>query len=317
MRTFDTVQTPFPRNASLRSVLEQIADYFRMEPGRIVGGAMEIVLIWAGAWLAFRGVRLVARRIIAAVDDGDESTMTTAEKRGHTIADLVRSVGRVLIVGLAILLTLQVIFHNISTLLTGFGILGLAVSFGAQSMVKDFLAGFFILFENQFVVGDVIEAAGKSGSVERMTLRAVTLRDSKGILHIIPNGHINTVSNLTRTWSRAVVEVMVSYDTDIDRALAVFRDEVARFAAEPRWAARFLGAPEVPGVEALGEHGVVILTLLRTVPGAQWDVAREFRRRIKNRLDREQIEIPFQQRTVHVRHEGVLPTEADVPAEGA
>jgi len=118
--------------------------------------------------------------------------MTAAEQRGHTIADLVRSVGRLVILSVGILLTLQVIFVNINTLLTGFGILSLAVSFGAQSMVKDFLAGFFILFENQFVVGDVIEAAGKSGTVEHMTLRAVMLRDFKGCC----------TSSRTATWTR-------------------------------------------------------------------------------------------------------------------
>ena len=310
------MQIPLSGNASIRSVLEQISTFLKVEPERIVGGALEIALIWLGAWVAYRGVRLIARRIIAAVDDGDDSTMTAAEKRGHTIADLVRSVGRVLILATGILLTLQVVFHDISTLLTGFGILGLAVSFGAQSMVKDFLAGFFILFENQFVVGDVIEAAGKSGSVERMTIRAVTLRDAKGTLHIIPNGHIDTVSNLTRTWSRAVIDVGVSYAADLDRALVVFRDEAGRFTADVKWAARFQGAPEVAGVEQLGEHAVVIRTLLRTMPGAQWDVAREFRRRIKNRLDAEGIEIPFPQRTVHLHHHGE-PAPAELPGEGA
>jgi small conductance mechanosensitive channel len=311
------VQNPLSGNATLRSVLEQISDFLRIEPGKIVNGAIEIVLIWLGAWIAYRGVKLIARRIIAAVDDGDDSTMTAAEQRGHTIADLVRSVGRLVVLSVGILLTLQVIFVNINTLLTGFGILSLAVSFGAQSMVKDFLAGFFILFENQFVVGDVIEAAGKSGTVERMTLRAVMLRDFKGVLHIIPNGHMDTVSNLTRTWSRAVIDVGVSYEADLDRALVVFRDEAGRLTADAKWAARFQGAPEVAGVEQLGEHAVVIRTLFRTVPGVQWEVAREFRRRIKNRLDAEGIEIPFPQRTVHVRHYEAQPEPADLPGEGA
>ena len=311
------MQTPLSGNASLRSVLEQLGRLLRIEPERIIGGAVEIALIWLGAWLAYRGVKLIARRIIAAVDDGDDSTMTAAEKRGHTIAELVRSVGRITIFALGSLLTLQVIFHNISTLLAGFGVLGLAVSFGAQSLVKDLIAGFFILFENQFVVGDVIETANKSGEVESMTLRAVRLRDLKGVLHIIPNGQITSVSNLTRTWSRAVVDVRVSYGTDLDRALAVFRDESGRLNADPKWVARLQGPPEVTGVEELGESGVMVRVLFRTAPGAQWDVAREFRRRIKNRLEAEKIEIPLPQRTVHLRHDGVRSTPDDPPAEGA
>ena len=310
------METPLSGTASLRSVLEQLGRYIHVEPERIIGGAVEVALIWMGAWLAYRGVKLIARKIIAAVDDGDDSTMTAAEKRGHTIAELVRSVGRIAILALGLLLSLQVIFHNISTLLAGFGVLGLAVSFGAQSLVKDLIAGFFILFENQLVVGDVIETAGKSGVVESMTLRVVRLRDLKGVLHIIPNGQITTVSNLTRTWSRAVVDVPVSYGTDLDRALAVFRDESGRLTADPKWAARFQAPPEVTGVEELGEHGVVLRTLFRTTPGTQWEVAREFRRRIKSRLDAEKIEIPLPQRTVHLRHDDGVRSMPDDPPAG-
>jgi small conductance mechanosensitive channel len=237
--------------------------------------------------------------------------MTAAEKRGHTLAQLVKSVGRIVILVIAALAIIGQ-FLPIGPVLAAGGILGLAVSFGAQSLVKDVIAGFFILMENQFAVGDVIEAGGKSGVVERMTLRVAMLRDLRGVLHVIPNGQIATVSNLTRSWSRAVIEIGVGYGTDIDHAIAVFKDELALFRAEDKWASRFAGDSEVVGVEDLGEHAVVIRTLIRTAPGAQWDVAREFRRRIKKRLDAEAIEIPFPQRTVHVRHHG---STGDVPAD--
>jgi moderate conductance mechanosensitive channel len=138
------------------------------------------------------------------------------------------------------------------------------------------------------------------------------LRDVRGVMHVIPNGQITTVSNLTRSWSRAVVEIGVGYGTDVDRAIAVFKDELSQFRSEPVWTSRFTGDSDVVGVEDLGEHSVVIRTMLRTIPGAQWDVAREFRRRIKNRLDAEGIEIPFPQRTVHVRHHEA---GRDVPAD--
>ena len=129
------------------------------------------------------------------------------------------------------------IFFDIGPLLAGAGIIGLAISFGAQSLVKDIISGFFILVENQFAVGDVIETAGKSGTVERMTLRVVMLRDLRGVLHIIPNGQMTVVSNQTRGWARAVVEVGVAYEVDVDRALAVFRDEAAAFGKDPGLAA--------------------------------------------------------------------------------
>ena len=289
------------------SVLDAIAEFFRLPPGELPRTLMRVGVIWLLAWLVMRVIHLVARRIVAAVDDGDDSTLTVAEKRGQTIAQLLRSVGRVVVLGLTALLTLDV-FFDIGPLLAGAGILGLAVSFGAQSLVKDVIGGFFILLENQFVVGDVVEAAGKSGTVERMTLRVVMLRDLRGVLHIIPNGQIAAVSNFTRSWSRAVVEVSVAYSANVDHAIAVLQDEAERFAADAVWQARLEGAPDVLGVEQLGENGVTIRALLRTVPGAQWEVGREFRRRIKNRLDREGIEMSYPQRVVHLR-QAAGPTE--------
>ncbi|MEO8451719.1 MAG: mechanosensitive ion channel family protein [Gemmatimonadota bacterium] len=277
---------------SIQQALERFAAIFGIDPGRVLRVVVQIALIWIVGWLVSRGIRLISKRILASVDDGDDFSMTAAEKRGQTIAQLLRSVGRVVIFIAVVSLTLNQ-FIDIGPILTGFGILSLAVSFGAQSLVKDLIAGFFILFENQFVVGDVIEVGSKSGVVERMTLRIVMLRDAYGSLHIIQNGAISLVSNLTRGWSRAVIEVAVSYVEDVDRVIAVFRDELEQFRRDPEWQQRLDGLPEVAGVEGLTERGVVIRTQIRTRPGAQWDVAREFRRRIKSRLDRERIAIPF------------------------
>ncbi len=283
-----------------RSVVDSIARVFDVQGAVLLRKVTTVILIWVFAWVAGRIIKLMARRILAAVDDGDDSTLTLREKRGQTIAQLLRSVGRVGILVIALLLTLNT-FIEITPLLAGAGILGLAISFGAQSLVKDIIAGFFILLENQFAVGDIVGAAGKSGVVERMTLRVVQLRDIEGILHTIPNGEITVVSNRTRGWSRAVLEIGVAYATDLDRALAVFRDEASRLNTDEKWKHRLDGPTEVSGVESLGDSSIVIRTLLRTIPGSQWDVAREFRRRIKNRLDREGIEIPFPQRTMHIR----------------
>jgi small-conductance mechanosensitive channel len=275
--------------AVISDVVSRIAAFFGTSRGAVVGKLINLAAIWIGAWLGYQLVRRIARRIVARVDDRDGSTLTAAEKRGQTIAAVVRSVGRVVILVLAALLTAAQ-FIPIAPLLAAGGILGLAVSFGSQSLVKDVIAGFFIIFENQFAMGDVIEAAGKNGTVERMSLRVVMLRDMRGVLHVIPNGQITTLSNLTRSWSRAIVEVGVSYATDLDHALAVFRDEIARLRQDPVWRSRLEGEEQV-GVEDLGQHAVMVRTWLRTTPGAQWDVAREFRRRIKNRLDAEGIPI--------------------------
>ena len=180
------------------------------------------------------------------MDDGDDNTMTMQEKQGRTVAQLLRSVGRLLIIALAMLMTLNQ-FINIGPILAGAGILGLAVSFGAQSLVKDVINGFFMLVENSISVGDTVDIAGKTGTVERVTLRVVRLRDVDGTLHVIPNGQITTVSNQTRGWSRAVVDVTVAYESDLDRALGVFREEASRFAADPVWSKLLDGTPEVLG----------------------------------------------------------------------
>jgi small conductance mechanosensitive channel len=283
----------------------------------VVQKLITLAVIWVLAWVGMQVFKLIARRIIVAVDDGDDGTMTLAEKRGHTVAQLLRSVGRVVVLVFAALATLDQ-FFDIGPLLAGAGILGLAFSFGAQSLVKDIITGFFLLVDNSIAVGDVVDIAGKSGAVERVNLRVVQLRGLDGAVHIIPNGQITVVSNMTRGWSRAVVDVGVAYETDIDHALAIIADEADRMAADADWTSRLDGAPEVQGVQSLGDNGVTLRVLLRTLPGRQWEVGREFRRRIKDRFDRERIEIPFPQQTIHVKTPGApLPQTAGLPGGDA
>ena len=267
----------------LPDLINRIAELLQVDPQVVLRRLLMLVVIWTLAWLGDRLVRILARRIERAVDDGDDQTMTLQEKQGRTVAQLLRSVGRLLIIALALLMTLNQ-FINIGPILAGAGILGLAVSFGAQSLVKDVITGFFMLVENSLSVGDTVEIAGKTGTVERVTLRVVRLRDVDGTLHIIPNGQ-------TRGWSRAVVDVTVAYESDLDRALGVFREEAAAFAADPAWSRLLDGPPEVLGVQQLAERGVTIRTLMRTYPGKQWEVARGFRFRILDRLGRERIAI--------------------------
>ncbi len=288
--------------ATVPTWIRSLADLLEVDTAKLTGSLVAVLLIWLLCYLGMRVVSLVARRIEAAVDDGDDATLNEREQRRHTISELLRSVGRVVFFLMGLLLTLNS-FIDIRPLLAGAGILGLAVSFGAQSLVKDVLAGFFFVVEGQFAVGDVIEASGHSGVVERMTLRMVVLRDLHGAVHMIPNGQIAVISNLTRTWSRAVMDVAVAYGTDLDRALAVLVDEAGQLAADPTWASRLDGPPEAVGVQSLADGGATLRVLLRTQPGQHWAVEREFRRRIKNRLDLEGIESPFTHRTLHLRME--------------
>ena len=282
--------------------LTRIADLLGTEAPRLIQYALRVLAIWLFAWAVLQVVALIAARVAKAVDDKNDLITTSKEKRGRTISQLIRGVGRVIVIAGAILLSVDV-FMDIGPILGGAAILGLAVSFGAQSLVKDVITGFFMLIEDQFAVGDVIQVAGLGGVVEEISLRVVKLRDLDGNLHIIPNGEIKAVTNSTRGWSRAVVDVAVAYDSDIDRVLEVVADETRRFADEDRWASLLDGPPEVTGVESLAENKVVVRALLRTWPGQHWAVAREFRRRIKIRLDAEGIEIPLPRRIVQVHGE--------------
>lgn len=289
--------------ASLNDIIDRIISLLRLDGEVALRMGFRVLGIWLLAWLGLRVVRLIARRIEMSVDDHDDSITTLRERRGQTMAQLLRSVGRVVIITFAVLLTFNA-FINIAPILAGAGILGLAISFGAQSLVRDIISGFFILLENQFAVGDVIEAAGKNGVVEEMTMRVVVLRDLEGTMHVIPNGEIKVVSNKTRGWARAVVDITVPNTEDVDRIIEVVKDEAEQFSKDPVWSVQLDGPVEVLGVEELRDNAVVIRTLLKTQPGSQWSVAREFRRRLRKRFERETVESPYQQRRVHVTVKG-------------
>ncbi|HET7600773.1 MAG TPA: mechanosensitive ion channel domain-containing protein [Gemmatimonadales bacterium] len=296
--------------------LARWTEALRIDGADLVHRLVQALAIWILAWAGLRLLRLAARRIEVVVDDGDPSIVTLREKRGITIAQLLRTVGRGAVLTIACLLTLN-LFINIGPLLAGAGILGLAISFGAQSLVKDFISGFFILFENQFALGDVVEASGKSGVVEYMTLRVVVLRDVDGTRHLIPNGEIKVVSNKTAGWGRAIIDVAVSGETDADHVLAVVRDETERFAAEEEWHQVLDGPAEVWGIEALGDNRVVVRAVARTRPGAQWGVARELRRRFKVRFDAEGIRLPGAPAVVAVSPAAPAGAHASLPPAAA
>lgn len=284
----------------LQSIIDRLLGAFDLNAAVARQVAIKLVVIWLLTWIGWQLVKLLARRIVAAADDHHGATITFREKRAQTISQLVRSAGKGVLVIAVVLLTLNQ-FFSISALVGGVAVLGLAVSFGAQSLVKDYFAGFFILLENQFVVGDSIEAAGKNGVVEHLTLRTVTLRDIEGVVHIIPNGQITTLSNKTRGWSRAVVDVGLSYDNDIDTAIKVISEEAADFGADDEWASKFESAPNVLGVESFTDNGPVIRVLLQTKPGMQSEVAREFRRRLIIRLERDGIKGARAQQTINIQ----------------
>jgi small conductance mechanosensitive channel len=259
----------------------------------VIPALLEIGFILFIAFASFRVLRGIIRRIIAReVDEADPVVKRLREQRAQTLGSLLGNFAAIVVVTITILTVLG-LFIDIGPLLASVGVLGLAVSFGAQSLVKDIISGTFMLLEGQFGIGDVVRVGDVSGLVEKITLRTTILRDVHGVVHIIPNGEITRVSNLTKTWSRAVLDVGVAYKEDVDRVIAVLREIGREFHADPEWSALLVEEPEVPGVEQLGDSAVVIRMLAKTLPLKQWNVARELRRRIKNRFDAEGIEIPY------------------------
>src|SRR3990172_5642553 len=262
---------------------------------------LRIVAILTASLLLIRLLRAVSDKIPRLMPADAGPTITEREKRPRTVASLVRTVGTSLVLLIAAMMLFREIGMDITPLLAGAGVAGLAVGFGAQSLIKDIIAGFFILMEDQFHVGDVIQAAGVSGQVEKMTLRMTIVRDLNGAVHFIPNGEIKVATNLTKEWSRAVLEVGVSYEEDVDRVSHVLAEIGQSLADDETFGKLVLEPPQVLGVEALADSQVTIRSLAKTLPLKQWEVAREFRRRIKVRFDREGIQIPYPHRVVITR----------------
>ncbi|HID85788.1 MAG TPA: mechanosensitive ion channel family protein [Anaerolineae bacterium] len=255
------------------------------------GGRILIILL--AAWLGYRLLGVVARRIEKLVEDEDHATVSEREQRARTLTRTLRSTGLVLIAFVAGTMILRELGMDIGPILAGAGIVGLAVGFGAQTLVRDVISGFFILLENQFNVGDSIQVGDLAGSVEKITLRATFLRDLQGTLHIVPNGEIRILSNRTRGWARALVNVGVAYEEEIDRALAVLERIGQELWGDEHYRPLLLEEPTVTGVEELGDSSVVVRIMARTQPGKQWDVARVLRKRIKETFEQEGIEMPY------------------------
>ena len=252
---------------------------------------VRIGLILAGAWLSLRFAVLFLEKTFFQKDR--EGILSDA--RMQTLGTLIRSVARYIIYFIAGIMILEELGIKTSSLLAGAGIVGLAVGFGAQNLVRDIISGFFIIFEHQFSVGDYIDAAGVSGKVEEVGLRMTKLRDWGGELHIIPNGEITRVTNYARGSMRALVEVGVAYEEDLDRVMEVMRQVCQEIAED---FPVITDGPTVLGVVSLGESEVLIRVVAHTLAFEQWGVERELRKRFKQTFDREGIEIPYPRRMV-------------------
>jgi moderate conductance mechanosensitive channel len=228
-------------------------------------------------------------------------------QRAETLGLVLRSLAKAIIGVIAGLLVLGEIGVNLGPLIAGAGIVGIALGFGSQTLVRDFLSGIFMLIEDQFGVGDIIDAGDATGTVEGISLRTTRIRDVEGTVWHIPNGEIKRVGNFSQEWSRALLDIEVAYDTDIGRAETVIKRVADELWRSDRYPGSILGEPDVWGVQTLGASGIVIRLVVKTKPADQWKVLRSLRREIKDAFDAEGIEIPFPQQTVWVRGDGGSP----------
>lgn len=238
-------------------------------------------------------------RRLAMLDEQEKRS----KQRALTLGDVLGSVVSIVVWTVATFLVLGELSINLAPLIASAGVAGIAIGFGAQSVVRDFLAGVFVIVEDHYGVGDVVDLGEAVGTVEEVSLRTTRLRDVGGVMWVVPNGEIRRVGNFSQLYSKSRMEFEVAYDTDVDRASMVIKRVLDEIWQENRKEATITEEPEVLGVEAFRESAVVISATVRTEPAEQWAVARLIRARIKKAFDDEGIEIPFPQRTVWVRND--------------
>jgi small conductance mechanosensitive channel len=258
----------------------------------------QIILILVITFVALRLSRFLSKKLMTLVPK--HKMDVERKKRADTLSSIIQWVINILIITMAAMMLLDHLGIQVGPILAAAGVLGLAVGFGAQSLVKDVISGFFILLEDQIRVGDVVEAAGKSGLVERVNLRMTILRDLAGNVHFIPNGEIDVVTNMTKGYSRYVFEIGVAYRENVDEVMEIMRQVDEDLREDPDFKNDITEPLEILGLDQFADSALVIKARTTTKPIKQWRVAREFNRRLKIRFDEKDIEIPFPHITLYM-----------------
>ena len=258
---------------------------------------LKILVVVTLAFIASKGGDLLLAYGFAHLGKTDDSEM---KKRTHTLTSVIRNALNVLFICIAGLMILDTLEIDVKPILATAGVLGVAVGFGAQQLVRDIINGFFILLDDQIRVGDVVEIAGKSGLVENVNLRITTLRDLAGNVHYVRNGDITVVTNMTKEWSRYVFEISVAYRENVDEVIAVLRQVDDDLRQDPLFGKDILEPLEILGLDKFADSAVIIKALIKTKPICQWSIGREFNRRMKIRFDALGIEIPFPHVTLYM-----------------
>ena len=281
----------------------------------LVDPGLTVLLILLAGWLTSRFVKRAIGHFTQRIDRPElrdvrrdptvsvEVEALRAKARAETLAGVLRSVALIAIWALTGLLALGELDINLGPLIAGAGIVGVAIGFGAQSVVRDFLSGVFMMMEDIYSVGDDIDLGKGRGTVERVTLRSTSIRTRQGVVWNVPNGKIDFVANYSQLWARAQVDIQVSYESDLREAMKVILQAGQEMWEDPEWGGDELSEPpEVKGVQELGESGISIRVRAKTNPSVQWRTERELRLRIKEALDAAGIEMPYPHRKIIVQH---------------
>ena len=275
-------------------------DYYAPMAFNLVRILVILVVAFILTRLGGRLLRSLRDHIVKMMIKSGDGSDYEVEKRVKTISGVVKKALVLLIWAIAGIMILDELHFRIYPLVAGAGVIGVAVGFGAQNIIRDILSGLFILMENQLRVYDVAIINGKGGLVEEINLRTTVLRDEDGTVHIIPNGAIQGISNLTRQYSYYLFNLSVNYNQDPDRAIAVLKEIADRLQAEETYGAVILAPLEVMGVDKLADAGMIIKARFKTLPGKQWLIGREMNRRIKKQFEEAHVEMPFTEQTVHL-----------------
>ena len=288
-----------------------------------------ILVIVVVAWIAYRLSRVLVRGIVKALLDREATEGTAQElsaievqKRMDTLDELGANVVRSFVVLIAGVMVLSALDLDVGPAIAGLGVVGIAVGFGAQSLVRDYLNGALILIENQYSKGDVVSIAGVSGSVEDFSLRRTTLRDLDGVVHTVPNGEVKVASNRTRTWARINQNVTVAFGTDIDKAITVVDELGRQMHDDPIWKRRILEPPRVERVESIEERGITLKILGTVRASEQWAAGGEFRKLLLEAFARNGIQLPRPPQVIVTQPDGTAavtigaaPTQEDLADE--
>jgi small-conductance mechanosensitive channel len=266
---------------------------------KVLASLTNVFLILAASWLLLGFVRNVLRTLNQRM--AERSSDPEDQKRIETLMRVFRYIASVVIGAVTVMLVLSEFGISIAPILATAGVAGLAIGFGAQSLVKDYFTGFVMILENQIHVGDVVEVGGKSGKVEDVTLRYVRMRDVEGAVHYVPNGVISTVTNRSREFAYAMIEVGVAYKENIDRVFEVIKSVGAELQRDSEFGEKLLEPIEILGVQDWADSAVLLRFRFKTKALEQWSVRREMLRRLKSEFDRQGIEIPFPCRNVYTR----------------